>query len=407
MLLLRQNRCGYKYFNCQNQFLERRKNRKEKIRIKEKIKKKQQNEQIQARTESANNSSSSKGDNNDTQDEHALSTKNLKLAEPKEDEDQKTTLDLFEVTKVLRAKLIENLYPSFIVYKCKKINDLELLEDNLAVLSEQILAHYDKEKQQPETFKLKEKLKNLIFQEIRTADEVFKESVLHMINTQVLLKDEIRKIQSEKFSLISKEEMEKKKEQQEELISASTPILKMVYDDIPVDLGVDSATSVRNTHLLLLYTKYDDRVAPLVSVVKEWAKRREINSAFKNSLSSYCWVLMVIHFLQSAYKASGSALSSRRATHEFGANVRDSKFYERLPVSCTTRLYFQLQTRCVRVKQNPVRTIKHHAPIYIEEPFTHLNAAFSVHYGILYFKIVQYFINSFEELYMNMDLDSF
>lgn len=37
---------------------------------------------------------------------------------------------------------------------------------------------------------------------------------------------------------------------------------------------------------------------PLVSIVKEWAKRCNINDASKASFTSYSLVLMVIHFLQ-------------------------------------------------------------------------------------------------------------
>uniref|UniRef100_A0A915E549 PAP-associated domain-containing protein n=1 Tax=Ditylenchus dipsaci TaxID=166011 RepID=A0A915E549_9BILA len=43
----------------------------------------------------------------------------------------------------------------------------------------------------------------------------------------------------------------------------------------------------------------DERVAPLVLIVKAWAKKHKINSARDNTLSSYSLVLMVIHYLQS------------------------------------------------------------------------------------------------------------
>lgn len=45
----------------------------------------------------------------------------------------------------------------------------------------------------------------------------------------------------------------------------------------------------------------DWRVRPLVSVVKEWAKRKGINDANKSSFTSYSLVLMVIHYLQCTF----------------------------------------------------------------------------------------------------------
>jgi len=44
--------------------------------------------------------------------------------------------------------------------------------------------------------------------------------------------------------------------------------------------------------------KVDWRVRLIVMVVKEWAKRRNINNASQSSFTSYSLVLMVIHYLQ-------------------------------------------------------------------------------------------------------------
>lgn len=46
----------------------------------------------------------------------------------------------------------------------------------------------------------------------------------------------------------------------------------------------------------------DWRVRPLVLTVKRWAKKAGINDAKEQTLSSYCLVLMVLHFLQAAVK---------------------------------------------------------------------------------------------------------
>jgi DNA polymerase sigma len=45
-------------------------------------------------------------------------------------------------------------------------------------------------------------------------------------------------------------------------------------------------------------------VRPLVLTVKHWAKRRKINDASSGTLSSYAYVIMVIHFLQTQYETA-------------------------------------------------------------------------------------------------------
>ncbi|CAB3407068.1 unnamed protein product [Caenorhabditis bovis] len=88
----------------------------------------------------------------------------------------------------------------------------------------------------------------------------------------------------------------------QKLILAKVPILRIQFaepfSDITVDLNANNSVAIKNTHLLCYYSSYDWRVRPLVSVVKEWAKRKGINDANKSSFTSYSLVLMVIHYLQ-------------------------------------------------------------------------------------------------------------
>ncbi|KAE9551228.1 hypothetical protein FO519_005561 [Halicephalobus sp. NKZ332] len=84
-----------------------------------------------------------------------------------------------------------------------------------------------------------------------------------------------------------------------QLIEAKVPILRILFKDgLTVDLNANNSVAIRNTHLLCYYAFSDWRVRPLVSIVKEWAKRCNINDASKASFTSYSLVLMVIHFLQ-------------------------------------------------------------------------------------------------------------
>uniref|UniRef100_A0A914UPA9 PAP-associated domain-containing protein n=1 Tax=Plectus sambesii TaxID=2011161 RepID=A0A914UPA9_9BILA len=80
------------------------------------------------------------------------------------------------------------------------------------------------------------------------------------------------------------------------------PILRIKFNapfgDITVDLNANNSVAIKNTHLLCYYSSFDWRVRPLVTAVKEWAKRRGINDANRSSFTSYSLVLMTIHYLQ-------------------------------------------------------------------------------------------------------------
>ena len=53
-----------------------------------------------------------------------------------------------------------------------------------------------------------------------------------------------------------------------------------------------------NTKLLADYCAIEPRLAPLVALVKHWAKQRAVNDPYRGTLSSYCYVLMCIFLLQ-------------------------------------------------------------------------------------------------------------
>lgn len=66
---------------------------------------------------------------------------------------------------------------------------------------------------------------------------------------------------------------------------------------IQCDINFENPLAIQNTTLLRCYSRCDTRVRPMVLFVKAWAKRRKINSAYSGTLSSYGWVLMVLHYL--------------------------------------------------------------------------------------------------------------
>ncbi|KAF2843384.1 PAP/OAS1 substrate-binding domain-containing protein [Patellaria atrata CBS 101060] len=71
---------------------------------------------------------------------------------------------------------------------------------------------------------------------------------------------------------------------------------------IQCDLNFSNDLALHNTLLLRCYSHCDPRVTPMVLFVKAWAKRRKINHSYSGTLSSYGWVLMVLHFLMNVVK---------------------------------------------------------------------------------------------------------
>ncbi|XP_007441079.1 poly(A) RNA polymerase GLD2 [Python bivittatus] len=85
-----------------------------------------------------------------------------------------------------------------------------------------------------------------------------------------------------------------------QLIRAKVPIVKFrdKVSCVDFDLNVNNVAGIRNTFLLRTYAYIENRVRPLVLVVKKWASFHGINDASRGTLNSYSLVLMVLHYLQ-------------------------------------------------------------------------------------------------------------
>ncbi|OIW32496.1 hypothetical protein CONLIGDRAFT_572743 [Coniochaeta ligniaria NRRL 30616] len=66
---------------------------------------------------------------------------------------------------------------------------------------------------------------------------------------------------------------------------------------VQCDVNFSAHLALHNTALLRCYSYTDPRVTPMVLFVKHWAKVRDINNPYRGTLSSYGYVLMVIHYL--------------------------------------------------------------------------------------------------------------
>ncbi|KAG9228574.1 caffeine-induced death protein-like protein [Amylocarpus encephaloides] len=66
---------------------------------------------------------------------------------------------------------------------------------------------------------------------------------------------------------------------------------------IQCDINFSAHLALHNTLLLRCYSLCDPRVKTMILFIKHWAKTRGINTPYRGSLSSYGYVLMVIHYL--------------------------------------------------------------------------------------------------------------
>ena len=65
-----------------------------------------------------------------------------------------------------------------------------------------------------------------------------------------------------------------------------------------IEINCNNFFSVMNSTLIRNYLVYDARALILINTIKDWSKIKQINSNNKGFLSSYCYTLMTIYFLQ-------------------------------------------------------------------------------------------------------------
>ena len=92
---------------------------------------------------------------------------------------------------------------------------------------------------------------------------------------------------------------------------ARVPILKLQHaaSKLQCDVSIGNELAVRKTRLLHAYVQKDARAQSLCLIVKYWAKRRDLTFrvkkaaggiSFHGAFNSYAWVILVIHYLQTA-----------------------------------------------------------------------------------------------------------
>ncbi|KTW29973.1 uncharacterized protein T551_01917 [Pneumocystis jirovecii RU7] len=81
------------------------------------------------------------------------------------------------------------------------------------------------------------------------------------------------------------------------IIKVNSKGSSMFPEGIACDIGFNNKLAIYNTNLLTTYSKCDHRVRKIILFIKYWAKRRKINDPYHGTLSSYGYVLLVLHYL--------------------------------------------------------------------------------------------------------------
>jgi hypothetical protein len=82
-------------------------------------------------------------------------------------------------------------------------------------------------------------------------------------------------------------------------LTARIPIVmfKDPVSGLECDISMTNPLAIKNTKLLATYARADPRVRVLAYAIKRWAKARNLNSPSNGTLSSYGWVLLMLHVL--------------------------------------------------------------------------------------------------------------
>jgi terminal uridylyltransferase len=93
---------------------------------------------------------------------------------------------------------------------------------------------------------------------------------------------------------------------------------------IECDISMQNPLAVINTALLRNYSALKPEVRILVAMIKRWAKSRDINNPSNHTLSSYGYIIMLLHFL-TTHKATenGIELFYKQGNHDPSQNQFD------------------------------------------------------------------------------------
>jgi DNA polymerase sigma len=105
------------------------------------------------------------------------------------------------------------------------------------------------------------------------------------------------------------------------MFQCPNPLTGDAEDLIDCDLSMQNPLAVLNTSYLRCYAEITPITRVLAAIIKRWAKARDINNPAKHTLSSYGYIIMLLHFL-TYHKRTGNGLVSPVAPVEGNAAIR-------------------------------------------------------------------------------------
>ncbi|XP_058851572.1 poly(A) RNA polymerase GLD2 isoform X3 [Acipenser ruthenus] len=215
-----------------------------------------------------------------------------------------------------------------------------------------------------------------------------------------------------------------------QLIRAKVPILKFrdKVSGVEFDLNVNNVVGIRNTFLLRTYAFIENRVRPLILVVKKWARHHGINDASRGTLSSYSLVLMVLHYLQTLpepvipclqkeYPECFNSAMQLHLVHEGPRNVPQYHSKNRSTIGDLLLGFLKyyatvfnwdkcmISVREAKALPKPGSNEWKNKFICVEEPFDGSNTARAVHEKMKFDAIKTEFMESWQQLQVRKDLN--
>jgi DNA polymerase sigma len=105
------------------------------------------------------------------------------------------------------------------------------------------------------------------------------------------------------------------------MFQCPNPLTGDADDLIDCDLSMQNPLAVLNTSYLRCYAEITPITRVLAAIIKRWAKARDINNPAKHTLSSYGYIIMLLHFL-TYHKRTGNGLVSPVAPVDGNADTR-------------------------------------------------------------------------------------
>jgi len=115
-----------------------------------------------------------------------------------------------------------------------------------------------------------------------------------------LLANSLKQMQKEYINQLTQLLRHRRMNNVKGIFTSRVPIVKFVSGDnnYQCDICVNNVLGIVNSDFLKAYGDIDNRVRPLAYCIKYWSKKRNINDARNGSLSSYGYVLLLLHYLQ-------------------------------------------------------------------------------------------------------------